>query len=66
MLSALHGQRYSYSVTAGRGVIEIQVPLQESLLEMKQILLEATERLKLAAAKWDKKCWAMEACRELN
>ena len=55
MLSALHGERYSYSVAPGRGIMEIQIPIQDSLLDMQTILLEATERLKVAAERWNKK-----------
>ena len=54
MMSALHGERFSYSVTAGRGVMEIQIPLVDSLLEMQDRLYEAVARLIPAAERWKK------------
>ncbi len=54
MQSALHGTDYSYSVTAGRGIIEIQVHPCETLHQLHDRLSEAVERLKPAAEKWKK------------
>lgn len=62
MMSALHGERFSYSVTAGRGVMEIQIPLVDSLLEMQDRLYEAVARLIPAAERWKNTFWPMVDC----
>lgn len=54
MQSALHGKHFSYSVTAGRGVIEIQIHPCESLHELNERLIAAIDRVKPAAERWNK------------
>ena len=54
MQSALHGEHFSYSVTAGRGVIEIQIHPCDSLHELNDRLIVAVERVKPAAERWNK------------
>ena len=54
MQSALHGEHFSYSVTAGRGVIEIQIHPCETLHELNERLIDAVDRIKPAAERWKK------------
>ena len=54
MQSALHGQHFSYSVTAGRGVMEIQIHPCQTLHELRERLTAAVERMKPAAERWKK------------
>ena len=52
MLSALIGDRYNFSVTTGRGMIEVQIPLCDNLHEVSNRLDEALEKLIPAAERW--------------
>ena len=54
MQSALHGTDFSYSVSAGRGIIEIQIHPCTTLHELHDRLTQAVERLKPAAERWKK------------
>ena len=54
MQSALHGDHFSYSVTAGRGVMEIQIHPCDTLHELHERLTAAVERMKPAAERWKK------------
>ena len=54
MQSALHGEHFSYSVTAGRGVMEIQIHPCDTLHELHERLTMAVERMKPAAERWKK------------
>ena len=52
MLTALLGEEYSFSVTTGRGMIEIQIPLCDSLVEIERRLRKAVGQVQEAATKW--------------
>lgn len=54
MQSALHGQDFSYSVTAGRGVMEIQIHPVQNLHALHEHLTTAVVRLKPATERWKK------------
>lgn len=54
MQSALHGDEFSYSVTAGRGVMEIQIHPCNTLHELHDRLTAAVDRMKPAAERWKK------------
>ena len=54
MLSALIGERYTYRVAAGRGIMEIDIPLCDDLHDLAWRLHEAVQRLIPAAQKWNK------------
>ena len=52
MLSALIGEEYRFSVTTGRGMIEIEIPLCSSLQEVERRLRKSVKQVQEAATKW--------------
>lgn len=52
MLSALIGEEYRYSVTAGRGMMEIAIEDCQTVHELSEKLVASVDRLVVAAEKW--------------
>ena len=58
MLSALIGEDYTFSVTAGRGMMEVQIPPCPSLHVLAERLYGALDKLIPAADRWKQKILA--------
>lgn len=52
MLSALIGEEYTFSVTTGRGMIALKIPLCDSIQEIEKRLQKAVRQVQEAAQKW--------------